>query len=61
MPTRTPWDLDLYLIVDHRHMKVIDADYNVRMGYWALRNNMKEYKDYVTMIQIFDSVFVNIL
>jgi len=25
-------DLDLYLIMDHRQMKAIDANYNVRMG-----------------------------
>jgi hypothetical protein len=40
-PTRTPRDLNLYLIMDHRHMKTIDADYNVRVGYWASRNNMQ--------------------
>ncbi len=28
-----PWDLDLYLIVDQRQMKAIDANYSVRMGY----------------------------
>jgi hypothetical protein len=31
-------------------MKGIDTDYNVRVGYWALRNNVQEYKVYVTMI-----------
>jgi hypothetical protein len=31
----TPQDLDLYLVMDHRQMKTIDAYYNVRMGYWA--------------------------
>jgi hypothetical protein len=25
-------------------MKVIDADYNFRVGYWALKNNVQEYK-----------------
>jgi hypothetical protein len=28
-------------------MKAIDANYNVRMGYWASRNNVPEYKVYV--------------
>jgi hypothetical protein len=41
-------------------MKVIDANYNVRMGYWALRNNMKEYKAYATVIWMFDPNFVNL-
>ncbi len=40
MPIRFPRDLDLYLVVDHKQMKAIDADYNVRVGYWALRNNV---------------------
>jgi hypothetical protein len=25
-------------------MKAIDADYSVKVGYWALRNNVQEYK-----------------
>jgi hypothetical protein len=37
-------DLDLYSIVDHRQMKVIDVDYNVKMGYWASKNDMQKYK-----------------
>lgn len=37
-------DLDLYLVMNHRQMKAIDANYNVRMGYWALKNNMQKYK-----------------
>jgi hypothetical protein len=45
--------------MDHKHMKAIDADYCVKVGYWASRNNMQEYKIYVTMIQFFDSDFVN--
>jgi hypothetical protein len=40
-------------------MKAIDADYGVKMGHWTSRNNVQEYKVYVTMIQIFDSNFVN--
>jgi len=40
----TPQDLDLYLVMDHKQMKAIDADYNVRMGYWAYKNNMQKYK-----------------
>jgi hypothetical protein len=30
-------------------MKMINVDYNVKMGYWASRNNMKEYKIYSDM------------
>jgi hypothetical protein len=26
-------DLNMYLVVDQRHMKVIDAHYNARVGY----------------------------
>jgi hypothetical protein len=59
MPTKTPQDLDQYLGVDLKQMKVIDVDYNVRVGYWASRNDMQEYKVYVAMIQMFDSDFVN--
>jgi len=59
MPTKTPQNLDLYLVMDHRHMKAIDANYSVIVGYWASRNNMQEYKVYVIVIWIFDSVFVN--
>ncbi len=40
-------------------MKVIDANYNVRMGYWALTNNVQEYKVYATMIQKFNLDFLN--
>jgi hypothetical protein len=25
-------------------MKIIHVDYSVRMGYWALKNNVQEYK-----------------
>jgi hypothetical protein len=31
-------------------MRVIDVDYNVRVGYWASKNNVHEYKVYATMI-----------
>jgi hypothetical protein len=31
--------------MDHRQMRVIDAKYRVRMGYWALQNNMQEYNE----------------
>jgi len=29
----TPRDLDLYPAMDHKQMKTIDVDYNVRVGY----------------------------
>jgi hypothetical protein len=41
---KTPQNLDLYLAVDKKYMKTIDANYSVRVGYWALRNNVQEYK-----------------
>jgi hypothetical protein len=50
MHARTPQDLDLYPVVDNKQMKVIDADYSVKMGYWALKNNVQEYKMYITVI-----------
>jgi len=37
----TPQDLDVYLVMDHRQMKVIDANYNVRMGYRASKITCK--------------------
>jgi hypothetical protein len=33
MPTKISRNLDLYPIVDQRKMKVIDANYNVRVRY----------------------------
>ncbi len=51
MFAKTPHqNLDLYPTMDQRKMKVIDVDYNVRMGYWASRNNMQEYKVYAIVI-----------
>jgi hypothetical protein len=50
MPARILRNLDLYPIVDQRQMKAIDANYSVRVGYWALRNNMQEYKIYAIVI-----------
>ncbi len=34
-------------------MKTIDAYYSVRVGYWALKNNMQENKVYVIVIWIY--------
>jgi hypothetical protein len=59
MSARIPRDLDLYPAVDHRQIEAIDVNYSVKVGYWASRNNVQEYKLYVTMIQMFDSTFVN--
>ncbi len=42
-------------------MKAINANYSVRVGYWALRNNVQEYKVYVVMIRMFNLDFVNTL
>jgi len=39
-------------------MKGKDVDYDVRIGYWASRNNLQEYKIYVIVIWMFDSDFV---
>ncbi len=55
----TPQNLDLYLAMDHRQMKAIDANYNVKMEYWASGNKVQNYKVYVIMMQMFDSDFVN--
>ncbi len=38
---------------------MMDAEYNVRMGYWASRNNLKEYKVYAIVIWMFDLDFTN--
>ncbi len=59
MFAKTLQNLDLYSTMDHKQMKVIDVDFNARVGYWALKNNMQEYKFYVIMIWMFDSNFVN--
>ncbi len=40
MLIRTPKDLDLHPTIDRRHVKMINVDYNVRVGYWASRNNV---------------------
>jgi hypothetical protein len=37
--------------MDQIQMKVKDADYNVRMRYWASRNNVQEYKVYAMDVQ----------
>ncbi len=34
------WDLDLYPAMDQKQMRAIDANYNVRVGYCASKNNM---------------------
>jgi hypothetical protein len=41
------------------HIKAINADYNVRMGYWASKNNMQKYKVYAIMIWMFDPNFAS--
>ncbi len=35
MHVRTSGDLDLYLVANNKHMKVIDAYYSIRVGHWA--------------------------
>jgi hypothetical protein len=40
MSARIPWDLDMYPIVDQRHLKMINTNYSVRVGYWASRNKV---------------------
>ncbi len=44
---------------DHQQMKGIDVNYNVKVGFWALKNNVQECKIYAIVIQMFDSDFVN--
>ncbi len=43
----TPQDLDLYPAMDQRYMNAIFVDYIIKVGYWALKNNVQEYKVYV--------------
>jgi hypothetical protein len=58
MSAKTPrQNLDLYPTMDQRQMKVIDVDYSVRMGYWASRSDMQEYKVYAIVIWMFDLDF----
>jgi len=59
MPIITLRDLDLYLTMDQIEMKVIDANYSVRMGYWALRNHVHVYKVYAIVKWMFDLNFMN--
>jgi hypothetical protein len=59
MPTRTPLDLDMYLEINQRQMKTINAKYNVIMKHWASKNNVQEYKVYATIIWMCDLDFVN--
>jgi hypothetical protein len=40
-------------------MKMIDADCNVRVGYWESKNNVQKYEVYVIVIQMFNLNFVN--
>ncbi len=47
---KTLEDLDLYPTTNQRQMKAIDVDYIVRVGYWASKNNMLEYKVYPIVI-----------
>jgi hypothetical protein len=54
-------DLDLYPVVHHKQMKAINANYNVKMGYWASKNNMQKYKVYAIMTWMFNLNFVSIL
>jgi hypothetical protein len=44
MPIRIPKYLDLYLTMDQRQMQPINVDYNVKVGYWASRNNVDDTK-----------------
>jgi len=59
MAIRTLGDLHMCPAMDRRQMKIIDAEYNVRVGYLALKKNMKEYKVYAIVICMFDIDFVN--
>jgi hypothetical protein len=59
MAIRILGDLHLCPAMDQRHMKIIYEESNVRMGYWASKNNMKEYTVYATVIWMFDLDFVN--
>lgn len=59
MPIKTLRDLDLYLTMDQTKMKAIDANYSVRVGYWALRNHVHVYKVYAIVRQMFNPHSMN--
>ncbi len=41
MACQTPQDLEnLYLVVEKKEMKSIDAKYQVQVRYWAIRNRL---------------------
>ncbi len=40
-------------------MKLIDVNYIIRVGYWASKYNMQDYKVYAIVIWMFDSNFMN--
>jgi hypothetical protein len=42
MAIRTLGNLHLCPTMDQRQMKIIDEKYNVRVGYWASKKNVKE-------------------
>jgi hypothetical protein len=61
MACETPHDLDLYPIVGKKEMKFIDVEYQIQVGYWVVRNHLRDYKIYVMVICMFDEDFSNSL
>jgi hypothetical protein len=41
---QTPLNLDLYPSKDRRELKNVDAEYQTRVGFWALFNHLQDYK-----------------
>ncbi len=59
MPIRTLRNLDLYLAMDQIEIKAINVDYDVRVEYWILKNQVHVYKVYAIVKWMFDPNFVN--
>ncbi len=51
----------MYLVVEKKEMKSIDAKYQVQVGYWVVRNHLQDYKIYLMAICMFDEDFMNSL
>jgi hypothetical protein len=54
-----PQDLDLYLLVDSKKFKSINAKFQVKVGYLVYFNHLQDYKIHETMIKMFCPSFWN--
>ncbi len=62
---RTPLDLDLYLFINKRELKNVDAKYEEEVGYWASSNHVQNYKDIWdgdqnVYIEVFEQLVTNL-